>query len=175
VLVLRWLWERINLYSELAAMAVSLITAPLLLYFLGTDPGDEWIRLGLMALVTTSAAIGVTFVTPPTADETLKAFYTRVRPFGLWGRTAQMCGDSRRASLRALGRPAWAVAACAVSLFTLLVGAGRLLFPAPGTGPLLSWLGIGVGLALAPVWLRMARAGDIHPDHSTQGAKAQRS
>jgi Na+/proline symporter len=175
VLVLRWLWERINLYSELAAMAVSLITAPLLLYFLGTDPGDEWIRLGLMALVTTSAAIGVTFVTPPTADETLKAFYTRVRPFGLWGRTAQMCGDSRRASLRALGRPAWAVAACAVSLFTLLVGAGRLLFPAPGTGPLLSWLCIGVGLALAPVWLRMARAGDIHPDHSTQGAKAQRS
>ena len=44
VLVLRWLWERINLYSELTAMVVSLITAPLLLYFLGTDPEREWIR-----------------------------------------------------------------------------------------------------------------------------------
>ena len=54
VLVLRWLWERINLYSELAAMAASLVTAPLLLYFLGTDPEDEWIRLGIMALVTTT-------------------------------------------------------------------------------------------------------------------------
>src|SRR5690606_16299711 len=60
VLVLRWLWERINLYSELAAMAASLVTAPLLLYFLGTDPEGEWIRLGIMALVTTSAAILVT-------------------------------------------------------------------------------------------------------------------
>ncbi len=64
VLVLRWLWERINLYSELTAMGVSLITAPLLLYFLGTDPEREWIRLGIMSLVTCSAAILVSFVTP---------------------------------------------------------------------------------------------------------------
>jgi len=42
VLVLRWLWERINLYSELTAMAVSMITAPLLLYHLGTDPDTEY-------------------------------------------------------------------------------------------------------------------------------------
>jgi Na+/proline symporter len=110
VLVLRWLWERINLYSELAAMAVSLVAAPLLLLFLGTDPGDEWVRLGLMALVTTSAAILVTFVTPPTDDETLQEFYTRVRPFGLWGRTARLCGERRGASLHAMRRPAWAVA-----------------------------------------------------------------
>lgn len=172
VLVLRWLWERINLYSELAAMAVSLITAPLLLYFLGTDPEGEWIRLGLMVLVTTTAAIAVTFVTPPTDDETLKAFYTRVRPLGFWGRTAQLCGGGRHASLRALGRPARAVAAGAVSLFTLLVGAGRLLFPAPDTGPLITWLCIGVGLALVPVWVRMVGAGDRHAGRSAEGAEA---
>ena len=28
VLVMRWLWERINLHSELAAMAISLDLAP---------------------------------------------------------------------------------------------------------------------------------------------------
>jgi SSS family solute:Na+ symporter len=160
VLVLRWLWERINLYSELAAIAVSLVTAPLLLYFLGTDPEDEWIRLGLMAVVTTTAAILVTFVTPPTDDDTLKAFYTRVRPYGLWGRTARLCGENSRSRLRALHQPAWAVAAGAVSLFSLLVGAGRLLFPTPETGALLTWLCIGLGLALVPVWLRHARAAD---------------
>ena len=34
VLVLRWVWERINLYSELAAMVVALIASGLLLYYL---------------------------------------------------------------------------------------------------------------------------------------------
>lgn len=158
VLVLRWLWERINLYSELAAMAASLVTAPLLLYFLGTNPEDEWIRLGLMALVTTTVAIAVTFVTPRTDDATLKAFYLRVRPYGFWGRTAQLCGEGRRASLHALARPAWAVVASAVSLFALLVGVGRLLFPAPETGAVLTWGCIALGLALVPVWARLVRA-----------------
>ena len=32
VLVLRWVWERINLYSELTAMATSLIVAPIILF-----------------------------------------------------------------------------------------------------------------------------------------------
>jgi Na+/proline symporter len=163
VLVLRWLWERINLYSELAAMAVSLITAPLLLYFLGTDPEDEWIRLGLMALVTTTAAIAITFVTPPTDDQTLVAFYRRVRPFGFWRRTARLCGEPARGPLRALRQPAAALVACALSLFALLLGTGRLLFPAPDAGGALSWVCIVVGLALLPVWLRMMRAHEPAP------------
>ena len=93
VLVLRWLWERINLYSELAAMTASLVTAPLLLYTLGTDPEQEWIRLGLMALVTTSAAVVAALLAPPTSDATLKDFYMRVRPVGWWGRAARLCGE----------------------------------------------------------------------------------
>src|SRR5690606_29828099 len=47
VLVLRWLWERINLWSELAAMAVSLALAPWLLVYFG-GPEDEWLRLSIM-------------------------------------------------------------------------------------------------------------------------------
>lgn len=170
VLVLRWLWERINLYAELAAMAASLVTAPLLLVFLGAEPEDEWIRLGLMALVTTSVAIAVTFVTPRTDDATLAAFYRRVRPFGLWRRTARLCGEAPDAPLRALGRPAWAVATSAVSLFTLLVGVGRLLFPPPGAAPLLTWTCIAVGLALVPVWARLLRRERQAEDRSDQPA-----
>jgi Na+/proline symporter len=157
VLVLRWLWERINLWSELAAMAASLVTAPALLYFMGTDPDEEWIRLGLMALVTTGAAVLVTFVTPRTDDETLKAFYRRVRPLGWWGRTARLCGEPERTALQALRRPAVAVLAGALSLFALLVGVGRLLFPAPGTAPWPSWLAVVAGLLLVPVWMRAMR------------------
>ena len=169
VLVLRWLWERINLYSELAAMAASLVTAPLLLYLLGMEPEDEWIRLGVMVMVTTAAAILVTFVTPPTDDATLVAFYRRVRPFGFWGRTARLSGEAAHGPLHALRQPAAALAACAASLFALLVGLGRLLFPAPDAGPVLTWSCIVLGLALLPVWLRRMRA---HPPAPAAGPVA---
>ncbi|WP_312233753.1 sodium:solute symporter family protein [Stutzerimonas nitrititolerans] len=164
VLVLRWLWERINLYSELTAMGVSLITAPLLLYYLGTDPEGEWIRLGIMALVTTSAAILVTFITPATDDATLKRFYRRVRPFGFWGHAAALNNVGGDVSVKALGRRLYAVAATAISLFTLLVGIGRLLFPAPESSPVISWICIAAGLALIPLWLRMALSNDFDVD-----------
>jgi solute:Na+ symporter, SSS family len=135
VLILRWLWERITLWSELAAMATSLVTAPLLLVFLGTNPETEWLRLGIMALVTTVAAIAVTFATPATSDLVLLAFYERVQPVGWWGRTARLAGDRPDAPLVSLGRRAYAVGATALSLFLLLVGAGRLLINTPQTSP----------------------------------------
>lgn len=164
VLVLRWLWERINLYSELTAMAVSLITAPLLLYYLGTDPEREWIRLGIMALTTTSAAILITFITPPTDDATLKRFYHRVRPFGFWRHAAMLNGIGAAVSVKALGARLYAVAVTAVSLFCLLVGVGRLMFPSPQGSSLISWLCLAVGLLLIPVWLRIAMGRQFDTD-----------
>lgn len=164
VLVLRWLWERINLYSELAAMAVSLITAPLLLYYLGTDPDREWVRLGIMALTTTSAAILVTFITPATDDATLKHFYLRVRPFGFWRRAARLNGVAGAVSIKALATRLAAVAVTAVSLFTLLVGVGRLMFPPPDGSSVISWVCLVVGLLLIPVWVRIAMGAEFDSD-----------
>lgn len=164
VLVLRWLWERINLYSELTAMGVSLITAPLLLFYLGTDPEREWIRLGIMALATTSAAILVTFVTPATDDATLKRFYHRVRPFGFWRHAASLNGVGAHVSRRALGTRLFAVAVTAVSLFSLLVGVGRLMFPPPDGNSLISWICLALGLLLVPVWLRIAMGHEFDTD-----------
>lgn len=164
VLVLRWLWERINLYSELTAMGVSLIAAPLLLYYLGTDPEGEWIRLGIMALVTTTAAILVTFITPATDDATLKRFYRRVRPFGFWRHAAMLNGIGAAVSVKALGTRLFAVAVTAVSLFSLLVGVGRLLFPPPDGSSTLSWVCLAVGLLLIPIWLRIAMGRDFDTD-----------
>ncbi|HBM10504.1 sodium transporter [Pseudomonas sp. Choline-3u-10] len=164
VLVLRWLWERINLYSELTAMAVSLITAPLLLYYLGTDPDREWVRLGIMALTTTSAAILVTFITPATDDATLKHFYSRVHPFGFWRRAAWLNGVAGAVSVKALGTRLFAVAVTAVSLFSLLVGVGRLMFPPPDGSSVISWVCIALGLLLVPVWLRIAMGHEFDSD-----------
>ena len=155
VLVLRWLWERINLYSELAAMVVSLVTAPALLLWLGSDPDGEWLRLAIMAFATTSAAILVTFVTPPTDDATLKRFYQRVRPFGFWPRAARLNGEAPAQAARALGERVLAVAVTAFSLYALLVGMGRLMFGLAEDSTFWAWVGVVTGLATVPLWLRL--------------------
>lgn len=156
VLVLRWLWERINLWSELAAIATSLVLAPVLLFgfSLGDAPDEDALRLAVMAAVSTLAAVGVTFVTPPTDEATRVAFYRRVRPFGFWRDTARAAGDDPARSPRLLANRLGLTATAAASLFLVLVGAGRLLVPAPGASAAASWALLLAGLALVPVWVR---------------------
>lgn len=161
VLVLRWLWERINLYSELAAMAVSLVTAPALLYWLGSDPDGEWLRLAIMALATTCAAILVTFVTPPTDDATLKRFYQRVRPFGFWPRASRLNDIAPSCSAKALAHRLLAVTVTAISLYSLLAGLGKLMFGLPDASSFWAWVGVVVGLALIPLWLRLSLSSPV--------------
>jgi SSS family solute:Na+ symporter len=173
VLVLRWLWERINLYSELAAMAASLITAPLLLYFMGVDPESEWLRLSIMALVTTAIAIAITYVTPATREEVLLAFYERVQPFGWWRLTARTAGDRPDAPVEAFWRRAWAIALTAGSLFLLLLGVGRLMIMPPDTLLLWTWVYIVAGLALIPLWWRAMLQEDLEVDRSLQPEDVQ--
>ncbi|MDP1569896.1 MAG: sodium:solute symporter family protein, partial [Vicinamibacterales bacterium] len=84
VLVLRWLWERINVAAELAAIAVSLVAAPLLL----ASPLEEWARLAVMAAAATTATIAAAVLLPPTTADTLDRFYRRVHPPGWWPATA---------------------------------------------------------------------------------------
>jgi solute:Na+ symporter, SSS family len=172
VLILRWVWERINLWSELTAMAMSLATAPLLLVYLGTDPETEWLRLGIMALVTTSAAVAVTFVTPATSDPVLLSFYERVQPFGWWRRTARLAGDRPGAPLASLGIRLWAVLVTAASLFLLLAGAGRLLISTPQMSPVWTWAFIAGGLALTPLWWRAMLRDEAEADRSASGLGA---
>jgi Na+/proline symporter len=148
VLVLRWLWERINLYSELAAMAVSLIVAPILLVV--TD--EEWIRLGSMSLVSTLAAILVTYFTPATKQEVLNKFYKSVNPCGFWRKTAVALGLDGSDPLKKLLLRLKSVAITSVSLFALLIGVGKLLLLLPGDSRIWPWIFIIISLALIPLW-----------------------
>lgn len=173
VLVLRWIWERINLYSEIAAIVVSLITAPLLLIFMGTDPDTEWVRLGLMALLTTAAAIGITYVTPRTDEQVLVSFYERVQPFGFWSTTARLAGDRPEAPREAFLRRVGATVVTALSLFLLLLGMGRLMISPPEASMLWTWVWILAGLALIPLWWRELRREDLEIDRSLQPGDTQ--
>lgn len=151
VLILRWLWERITLYSELTAMLVSLIGGVILLNLYPEDSA-EWIRLALMALISTTAAISVTFFTPATDENVLKEFYQKVHPPGFWRRTAGSLGEDPRLPLRTLFNGLKSTALTSLSLFFLLVGVGKLFFVLPGTSSLWAWLYIAIALGLVPFW-----------------------
>lgn len=158
VIVLRWLWERITVYAELAGMAVSLVAGIVLMQAL-PDPDQEAVRIGLMALLSTTAVVGITFLTPATDPTVLDAFYRRVRPMGFWGKTATRVGDEPRLASRALGRGLALVALVGGSLYLSLAGFGKLLLPAPGDSSLTAWLMVAGALALVPFWWKAAVGG----------------
>ncbi|MBD3220831.1 sodium transporter [bacterium] len=128
VLVLRWLWERVNLWSEVGAIVTSLVAAPVLLLAVEAD----WLRLALMALVTTLAVVVAALWAPATDPDTRRAFFVRVRPPGFWTATAREVGlDDPRAPVRELGRGLAKVAGTAIVVFALLVAITRLVLPGP--------------------------------------------
>lgn len=153
VLMLRWVWERINIQSEFAAMAIAIVAGPILLW---TFPEDdmEWLRLGTMVLVSTGGTVLVALASRPTDANVLLAFYRTVRPVGFWGRTARSAGDDPASVRRALGTALLATAACAASLFLTLVGVSKLILPQPGDTWLLPVVSILGAALLAPFWWR---------------------
>lgn len=150
VLVLRWFWERINLYSELAAMAASLVIAPIILFTIDA----EWLRLLLMSVSSTLIVLGVTWLTPPTEETALNRFYQRVSPPGLWRKTAVRLGLDERRPGHALRIGTYLVLTTAATIFLLLVGIGKLLLTAPQSSHLTGWIYLLLGLASITLWWR---------------------
>ena len=158
VLVLRWVWWRMNAWAEIAAMVVSCAVAPLLIFFL--DDEQQPLRLLLAAAASTAAALAAIRFTAPEDPARLAAFYRRVRPVGFWGPMARGEGEGDGDGTRRLARAVAAMTLCAATLFCLLVGLGTWLVgsPAPDWVPARPlWIGglLAAGLALCPVWYRL--------------------
>ncbi|MBI3312088.1 MAG: hypothetical protein HYZ88_00990, partial [Candidatus Omnitrophica bacterium] len=86
VYALRWLWWRVNPWSEIAAMVASLpvlLARPFALTWLGL-PHGLLIELLFMVIATACVWLPVTLLTPPVDQATLKRFYSMVRPPGFW-------------------------------------------------------------------------------------------
>lgn len=83
--LLRWFWWRINAASEISAMVISFLVA---VYFefvhtrLGLPALIEWQKLVIGVSITTLGWVLVTLLTRPTAQETLLAFYCKIKPDG---------------------------------------------------------------------------------------------
>ena len=158
VLVLRWIWWRMNAWAEIAAMLVSFVMAPLLMIYLSDD--QQALRLLLTATVSTAAALAAIWIKGPEDQARLTTFYQRVRPVGFWGPVARAAGAGDDAGAWRLWRALGAMATCSLSVFCLLVGLGTFLVgsPPPLWLPFRPvWVGslLLVGLLLCPVWYRL--------------------
>jgi len=149
VYLLRWYWWRINVWSEISAMATSLIVSLLLnwkglwLSLTGSDAlftGSGPVVFAKTALtttiITTLAWITVTFLTKPEPERVLVSFYRKTRPdVRGWQPIARLVPEVP--ANRDLGRNliAW-VLGCAM-VYLALFGLGKLIFNQPGLGMVL--------------------------------------
>lgn len=165
VLVLRWLWEKINLYCEIVAILTSLVVAPVLLFTVE----EEWLKLLLMSIASTAAVLVTAFLGPATDRERLVEFFRQVDPPGWWTATARAAGEADPSRpLRGLRRDLSWVAAAAVSVFAWLVGFGRLMTRPDHLLP--SFALLVLGCAAVPVWWRGLTAA---PAEASPGAPAR--
>lgn len=150
VLILRWIWHRINLWSEVSAIAASLALAPVLLFVF--KDWNEGARMLVMLGASTSILILVTLMTRPEPKEKLVRFYQKVKPPGFWGPVAVLCAENASAPLARFRRSAAATGLGALSIFLLIIGIGKMLLAGSWTADGSAfWLAI-IGAALVPLW-----------------------
>lgn len=156
--MLRWLWWRVNAWTEIVGMSVA-TAAALILYPLFPDVRDEYLLLMIIA-VSMSAAFAATVLTPPVPHHQLARFVRRVRPPGWWGTVPGAA--PRQAVMWIAG--AWI--AGNLGVFGITFAIGHIVLGSPGLGTL---MGVG-GLAAIGLTLRAtarARSLLMSPDVET--------
>ena len=159
MLVLRWIWWRITATGETAAIAASLLLAPLLLL----QVPEEAMRLLLMAVVSTAVGVGASLATAAEPPLLLRDFYDRARPPGFWGPQSEVSGLPPGDDLTRLARGLAATALAAFSMFAVLTAVGSWIAHSPEPtwwpGSRALWIGANLfaGLALVPSWWKEIR------------------
>jgi SSS family solute:Na+ symporter len=150
VMIARWYWWRVNAYSEITAIVVSLIVANTLEIILPDLPGVDLfaVRLVLTIFTVTIAWILVTLCTSPkTPRSHTTAFYATMKiPGPGWKKVREMAGVQAQAGELLHAFVAWI--SCIVFLFSTMLGAGRFLFGAWPAGLLYLAVAISAGLVL---------------------------
>lgn len=105
VLILRWYWSRINIWSEISATIAPIIGYTISKFLIApvfdVVISEQEIQNGFIAnegillsttLFTTIVWITVTFLTQPESKATLQHFYQRVKPQGAWNSVREQLG-----------------------------------------------------------------------------------
>lgn len=147
VLILRWFWWRINAAAELAAMVAGFLVGLSTTVVPVLTIDDFGLRLIATTLITLVIWVAAMVITPPESDDTLDAFYTKVRPGGPgWARQRQRTGIGPAQSL---SHDLLKALAALFFLLGTMLGVGGFLLYQPLTGWV--WLVVAVG---GGWWLR---------------------
>jgi SSS family solute:Na+ symporter len=162
---LRFFWWRFNVWGELAATVLGLPASIYVWFVLDFQNRPLWEGVGVLFLASVVVLLGVTLLTPAESDETLRRFYAKCRPPGLWGRFKQMPGPNQPAQ-QSLRR----------ELFDCLIGTLACLGLVIATNAVfvLDWFRVICGLLVVAVfggWLiKRVLMGKGPPDGSSDGA-----
>ena len=163
VLILRWYWWRVNAWSEISAMIVSAVVSLAVHPFIvARYPVDDQRIVAVTMLVTivvsTVVWLAVTYMTKPEPDETLDAFYLRVRPGGPgWRRVSERLGLGRESIPG--GALAWTNwLAGIIAVYSSLFGIGKIIFGEVGTGAVLLVIAV-----IAFAWIARSFRNEVPP------------
>ena len=154
IFILRWLWWRVNAYSELAGMVISLLVA---IYFgllhekLGFAPLPSHEQLLWGVGITTVVWLAVTFMTRPDSDEVLQNFVDTVRPPMMgWSKFKSSAATTHTGEFGFVKLPNQILAALlgALMVYAVLFGLGKLIYGQTGVALMLFALGIACALFL---------------------------
>lgn len=168
IYILRWFWWRINAFTEITGMVVSFAVAMFFKFgypMTGWPELAAWQQLVIGVAVTTAAWLLVTFLSPATDRETLKAFFRTIRPGGSGWRpireelategVAVAAGESITAGLQAM---------CAATflIYSLLFGVGYFLYGRWVSLSASVVVAVVAGVVLIRAWpaLKMSQADD---------------
>ncbi len=80
VLILRWYWWRVNVWSEITASIMPIFIFICLSYTSIEHPYSLFITVSITTLIW----LLITYITPATSDKTLKRFCQQIEPIGFW-------------------------------------------------------------------------------------------
>jgi Na+/proline symporter len=163
VLILRWYWWRVNAWSEISAMIMSAVVSLAVHPFIVSRyPADDQRIVAVTMLVTivvsTIVWLAVTYLTKPEPDETLDAFYLRVRPGGPgWRHVSERLGLGREEIPG--GSLAWTNwIAGIIAVYASLFGIGKIVFGEVGTGLILLVIAV-----IAFAWIARSFRNEVPP------------
>lgn len=100
---LRFFWWRLNIYGEAAALIIGLPLSYIVWFPLGFSNEAVhpfWQGFLLLFGLGFATIVAVTYLTPPERIETLREFYARCRPPGLWGPVLEGFSPEMRRTIR---------------------------------------------------------------------------
>lgn len=136
VLILRWYWSRINIWSEITAtiapiggyLLANFAIAPL--FERSCNAGNPFIDnegvLLFTTLFTTICWVSITLLTPKESDQTLANFYLQVKPQGAWNSVREKLGVPKEKSQIPMLFFCWTSAV--ILTYSTLFFIGKLIF-----------------------------------------------